>query len=512
MNKILFTGLLLVVSLLSFGQTRVEAEAYTAMSGISIENGWGDGGSTNIAPIDQGDWMEYSINPAATGLYTFFFRIGTVSAGAQIKIKKQDGTVLATIGTIPNTVDYQFFHSVAAMLNLTAGAQTIRIESSAPDKWTFNWFEYYYGYKIEAESYSGMSGVGVEGTSDAGGGQDVGWIDQGDWMDYPVTIVTAGTYAVKLRLATPNNLAQLQIKKSDGTVLTTVNVPNTGSNQIWQTIDAAITLSSGQQTLRLQSAAVPVWNFNWWMLVPAATNANPIVNAGADQTVDLTASTVNLSGTASDPDGSISTYAWTKLSGPEGCYFGTPSLATTSVNGLVQGSYVFRLTVTDSQGATAADDLVVTVNASAVDNGNGWLTTGNSSTNSTLHFIGTNDAQPLIFKTNGQKQAQLTIDGVFMARRIRVTQSGWADFVFDKHYLLPSLQDVEEYIQKNKHLPSVPSAGEIEKKGLDLGDNQTVLLQKIEELTLYMIQMNKEIESLRHENAELKKQVQAQRK
>jgi hypothetical protein len=59
------------------------------------------------------------------------------------------------------------------------------------------------------------------------------------------------------------------------------------------------------------------------------------------------------------------------------------------------------------------------------------------------------------------------------------------------------LSELEEYIYKNKHLPDVPSAVEVETKGLDLGDNQTILLKKIEELTLYVIELKKEIETIK---------------
>ena len=74
---------------------------------------------------------------------------------------------------------------------------------------------------------------------------------------------------------------------------------------------------------------------------------------------------------------------------------------------------------------------------------------------------------------------------------------GWADYVFDKTYKLASLQSVEKYIAQNNHLPDVPSAATVAKSGIDLGDNQAVLLKKIEELTLYVIKLQKEIDQLK---------------
>jgi hypothetical protein len=93
---------------------------------------------------------------------------------------------------------------------------------------------------------------------------------------------------------------------------------------------------------------------------------------------------------------------------------------------------------------------------------------------------------------------KLAVAGTIGARKIKVTLADpWADFVFEKDYNLPTLPEVEQFIQKNKHLPGVPSAKEVEKNGLDIGGTQAILLQKIEELTLYVIQQQKEIEWLK---------------
>jgi hypothetical protein len=93
-------------------------------------------------------------------------------------------------------------------------------------------------------------------------------------------------------------------------------------------------------------------------------------------------------------------------------------------------------------------------------------------------------------------QSKLAVNGTITSMRVKVTQTGWADYVFDSSYQLAPLHQVEKYIQVNKHLPDVPSAAEVKKEGLDLGDNQAVLLKKIEELTLYIIEQNKELKLL----------------
>jgi hypothetical protein len=88
-------------------------------------------------------------------------------------------------------------------------------------------------------------------------------------------------------------------------------------------------------------------------------------------------------------------------------------------------------------------------------------------------------------------KARLSVNGDIYARRIRVTPDDWPDFVFESTYELPSLQELERFIALHKHLPGIPSAKEVSEQGIDLGQNQAKLLQKIEEMTLYLIEQNK---------------------
>jgi small-conductance mechanosensitive channel len=78
-----------------------------------------------------------------------------------------------------------------------------------------------------------------------------------------------------------------------------------------------------------------------------------------------------------------------------------------------------------------------------------------------------------------------------------------ADFVFDTAYRMSPLSELEAFIRKNRHLPGISPAREMQKDGMDVGDSQTKLLQKIEELTLYLIEQDKEIQQLKQQNKEL---------
>jgi len=101
-------------------------------------------------------------------------------------------------------------------------------------------------------------------------------------------------------------------------------------------------------------------------------------------------------------------------------------------------------------------------------------------------------------------QAKLAVNGDIFSKKVKVTQTGWPDYVFATDYKLPSLQEVEAFIKQNQHLPEVPSAKEVEEKGLDLGDNQAVLLKKIEEQMLYILELNKKNQTLEQENQQQK--------
>jgi hypothetical protein len=94
--------------------------------------------------------------------------------------------------------------------------------------------------------------------------------------------------------------------------------------------------------------------------------------------------------------------------------------------------------------------------------------------------------------------ALLTVNGIIHAKEIKVDLTGsLADFVFHPTYKLMPLHEVEQFVKTNSHLPEIPSAAEVSKYGMNMGEMQNKLLQKIEELTLYMIEQQKQIEELK---------------
>nr|WP_315030834.1 cell wall anchor protein [uncultured Chryseobacterium sp.] len=111
-----------------------------------------------------------------------------------------------------------------------------------------------------------------------------------------------------------------------------------------------------------------------------------------------------------------------------------------------------------------------------------------------------NDPNFIFYVSKGIKAEQVKVENP--------SGNGWADYVFKKDYKLRSLEEVEKHISQKGHLPNIPSAKEVEKNGINLGEMDAKLLEKIEELTLYSIEQNKQLKSQSEEIKELKEQIQ----
>jgi hypothetical protein len=127
-----------------------------------------------------------------------------------------------------------------------------------------------------------------------------------------------------------------------------------------------------------------------------------------------------------------------------------------------------------------------------------------SYSNHPLMFGTNHSSAQILLATNGNlgvgttsPSEKLSVNGNVKAKKIIVSQTGWPDYVFAPSYSLRSLSEVEKFITKNKHLPDMPSAKEVEEKGINVGDNQALLLKKVEELTLYIIDLQKQINQLK---------------
>ncbi|MNJ88809.1 hypothetical protein D3C87_63660 [compost metagenome] len=105
----------------------------------------------------------------------------------------------------------------------------------------------------------------------------------------------------------------------------------------------------------------------------------------------------------------------------------------------------------------------------------------------------------LSLRNNSMETFRVESNGMVRARRVKVDSETWADYVFDEKYELLPLDELEIFLKQNKHLPSIPSEQQIKEEGIDLSEMNVKMMEKIEELTLYLIQQNKEIEKLKVE-------------
>lgn len=141
---------------------------------------------------------------------------------------------------------------------------------------------------VQAENFTDMFGIQTETTTDAGGGQNIGYTDAGDWLDYKVNVQTAGTYNVEFRVASQTSGGSIELRK-DGAVLGNVTVPVTGAWQTWATVSDSVVLAAGEQILRVQVTA-PGFNLNWIKFSAGTTNPpNPPAGVPVGQVITLRA-------------------------------------------------------------------------------------------------------------------------------------------------------------------------------------------------------------------------------
>lgn len=145
--------------------------------------------------------------------------------------------------------------------------------------------------------------------------------------------------------------------------------------------------------------------------------------------------------------------------------------------------YNYNTALTVNRDGTKAFAIFNTLNTSGTEN---FLIWGSGKT-----IIGKRR-----LNTGPHTDAMLSVDGKIISTSVYVTQLNWADFVFNKDYKLPKLSEIENYYLKHGHLPLIPSEKEVQENGIDLGEMNKLLLQKIEELTILMVEQDKRIKEL----------------
>ncbi|MEI3801153.1 MULTISPECIES: hypothetical protein [unclassified Chitinophaga] len=157
---------------------------------------------------------------------------------------------------------------------------------------------------------------------------------------------------------------------------------------------------------------------------------------------------------------------------------------------LLMGNTSANYAVVEQRNANVVESYT-DLHVGAANSGNIYFETGRINTVVPIRMTILNNGNVGIGTTTTGTN-KLAVEGTIAARRVKVTQSNpWPDYVFHERYQLPLLNDVAAYVTEHKHLPGIPGAAEVAKEGQDLGEMNRKLLEKVEELTLYIIQQNK---------------------
>jgi beta-glucanase (GH16 family) len=241
----------------------VEAEHYEGYGGDFREikaNDLGDGWA--VGYLDAGEYMQYNFNVPQTGWYQIDYRVASDNNQGIITLGKGGVDIKQT--PVPDTGGWQNWWTVSDLIWLEEGSQTLDVYATEGG-WNLNHFKINPAppaTQVEAEYYAHMWGVQDEVTWDVGGGLNIGYIDDGDWMSYPVTIPVAGTYRITYRLASEGGGGTVTLGK-DGNDIQQTPVPDTGGWQNWTTVSDVAELDEGFQTLTV-FATEGGWNLNWW--------------------------------------------------------------------------------------------------------------------------------------------------------------------------------------------------------------------------------------------------------
>ena len=212
--------------------------------------------------MNAGDYLVYTISAPGIGPYSIDYRVASLggSDGFEVSI---DCEIVDT-QAIPDTGDRQNWTTItSSSFDLVVGLYTLRIDFI--DSGTnLNWFELQPPITeifIEAEDYDDESGISLEDTTDEGGGQNIGYIDEGDWVEYTINIPSDGTYLIEYRLASAVDSFGFT-NTIGGVVVDTQSLLSTGDWQNWITQSAEVNLSAGEQLMRLDFLGGAI-NINW---------------------------------------------------------------------------------------------------------------------------------------------------------------------------------------------------------------------------------------------------------
>ncbi len=318
-----------------------------------------------------------TVNALSQGIYKYQFTV-TDNSGAIVR-----DTMIVTVNPAPNQLPFSNAGS-DQIINLPTNTINLIGTGTDPDGTIVS----YIWTKISGPATGTISNSAIATTT-------VNALSQGIYT-YSLTVTDNGGAIARDTMIVTVNPAPNQLPFANAGVDQTINLPlnsiilsGTGTDPDGTIVSYAWTKISGPATVTISNSSSATTTVNAlsqgiykfqltvtdnsgtiardtiFVTVNPAPNQLPSANAGVDQTITLPTNTINLIGTGTDPDGTIVSYAWTKISGPATGTISNPSASNTNVNALTQGLYKYTLTVTDNNGAIARDTIHVTVNPPA---------------------------------------------------------------------------------------------------------------------------------------------------
>ncbi|MEZ5015224.1 MAG: hypothetical protein R2794_13125 [Chitinophagales bacterium] len=304
------------------------------------------------------------------------------------------------------------------------------------------------------------------------------------------------------------------------------------SNSVWQSNSGTGTIYGVNQDIQKYGTGTGYGLYNTFDILGASTNYGSYTNM-IGGTGTMTGQYINLNNSGSQygvytlMGNSTGTHIgyYVSSTGTDGSHYGLFSQVSTANTAAYSAYLVGKVYASGNVGigtSSPATKLHVEGGTDAALGSGGYITTG--ATNSTNIAIDNNEimarnnglASTLYLNNDGGNISMcyaggnvmigasvpaagylLSVDGKVMCEELKVLMSeSWPDYVFGDAYHLPTLYEVEASIKQNKHLPGIPSAEEVEKNGIAVGEMQVKMMEKIEELTLYVIELQKQIDEL----------------
>jgi hypothetical protein len=302
---------------------RIEAESFSAMSGVQNQPTADVGGGENVGYLNDNDWMEYknvTINAPVAGNYKVTYRVASPGGGGRFALKNATTGVVYDTVDVANTDGWQAWKNVERIITLPAGNHSFTIAIvSRGNGFNLNWFDVQslgsaLPVTIQAEAYTSMYGVQAQPTTDIGGGENIGYLNDGDWMSYAdqrIYIPTTGTYKITYRIASPGGGGIFALKEADSTVAyDTVSVGNTGGWQNWTNVERTVNLTAGSHSFLLSVIARGNgFNINWFKVENITSSTTSSAASSASSTSTTTTSSSSSSSKASTTTSATSSSA-----------------------------------------------------------------------------------------------------------------------------------------------------------------------------------------------------------